>query len=337
MQILVLLGGESAERDVSYASGYAIAGALAGRGHNVMGLDPATGDWFDGPGWYEAGERITPAPPDQLDSAETAQQIARSLADPRLGAFDVIFIALHGGMGEDGTVQTLLGLAGLKYTGSGPLTSGVAMNKDTTKRLFRQAGIHTPDWIFPLQSGDDVFGNLGFPVIVKPVAEGSTVGVTLVKDPSQFEAAIQNAGEHPMFERFIPGREISVGVLDGRALPPVEIVPRHEIYDYECKYTDGMSTFICPAKLDPGITEEVSGLASRAFQVLGCAGYARVDFRLSPDHVPFCLEVNTLPGMTSHSLVPLAARTFGIDFGTLCEQICEIALRPKRSKEKKPA
>lgn len=333
MQILVLLGGDSAERDVSYASGHAVAKALTARGHQVAGLDPATGTWFDQPGWFEAEESIATLPPGEVDLEETSRQAVESLGDPRLRTFDVVFIALHGGSGEDGTIQTLLGLAGVKYTGSGPLTSGVAMHKDTSKRLFRQAGIHTPDWVYPYKTGDDIIGNLGFPVIVKPVAEGSTVGVTLVKDPAEFEAAIQRAGEEPMFERYIAGRELSVGILDGRALPPVEIIPKHDIYDYECKYTDGMSKFICPAQLDEQTTDELAGMSARAFDVLGCAGYARVDFRFSPDRVPFCLEVNTLPGMTSHSLVPLAAKVIGIDFGTLCEQICEIALKPRPTRK----
>jgi D-alanine-D-alanine ligase len=262
-----------------------------------------------------------------MDQRATAKMLTQSIADPRVGSFDVAFLALHGGTGEDGTVQTLLGLAGVKYTGSGPLTSGVAMHKDTTKRLFRHAGIPTPDWIYPLRNGDDPFGNLGCPVIVKPVAEGSTVGLTLLKDAKGLPEAIRLAGGEPMVERFIPGRELSVGILGGRALPPVEIIPKHEIYDYECKYTDGMSLFVCPAELESGITDEVCGLAARAFDVLGCKGYARIDFRLSPDKVPFCLEVNTLPGMTSHSLVPMAAKVVGMDFPTLCEQICELALK----------
>jgi D-alanine-D-alanine ligase len=248
-----------------------------------------------------------------------------SLADPSLSTYDVVFLALHGGAGEDGTVQSLLALSGARYTGSGPLSSAVAMHKDTTKRLLVQAGVPTPDWIYPYRDGLDV-SKLGLPLIVKPVAEGSTVGLTLVKSHSQLAVAAAKAGD-AMIERFIPGRELSVGILDGRALPPVEIVPRHEIYDYECKYTDGMSEYLCPAPLDLEVTERVCELAGRAFEALGCHGYARIDFRLAADATPYCLEANTLPGMTSHSLVPMAAREIGLDLGGLCETICTLARR----------
>ena len=325
MNILVLLGGDSSERDVSWASGVAVAKALAAKNHLVTGLDPATGDWFDGSDWYGSERTIDKAPPEP-DLAETAgSRLSHVLSDIRITTFDVVFVALHGGSGEDGTVQTLLGLTGVAYTGSGPLSSGVAMHKDTSKRLFKQAGVPTPDWVYPADSGTHVVDALGLPLIVKPVAEGSTVGLTLVKEATELTGAVARAGD-AMFEAFIPGRELSVGILNGRALPPVEIVPEHEIYDYECKYTDGKSEFKCPAPLNANETERVSALADRAFQALGCRGYARIDFRLAEDGTAYCLEANTLPGMTSHSLVPMAALAVGMDFGTLCETICQLAL-----------
>jgi D-alanine-D-alanine ligase len=323
VNILVLLGGDSSERDVSWASGVAVASALASRHHQVTGLDPAAGLWFEGADWHASERTIDTAPP-ETECADAASPLSHVLADARITSFDVVFIALHGGSGEDGTVQTLLGLTGVAYTGSGPLSSGLAMHKDTSKRLFKQAGVPTPDWVYPADSGTDVVKALGLPLIVKPVAEGSTVGLTLVKDAADLTGAVARAGD-AMFEAFIPGRELSVGILGGRALPPVEIVPDHEIYDYECKYTDGMSEFLCPAPLDAAEAERVSVLAGRAFEALGCRGYARIDFRLAGDGTVYCLEANTLPGMTSHSLVPRAAMAAGMDFATLCETICQLA------------
>lgn len=320
MRILVLLGGESAERDVSWSSGLEVARALAARHHEVTGLDPATGEFFRDH-WYRRETQIRSTPPDP--SQATHHTLVTSLSDPELATFDVVFIALHGGSGEDGTVQSLLSLAGAVYTGSGPLSSAVAMHKDTTKRLLLQAGVPTPDWIYPFANGS-LPDRLGMPLVVKPVAEGSTVGLSLVKQPADLAAALEKAGD-AMLEAFIPGRELSVGILDGRALPPVEIIPRHEIYDYECKYTDGMSEYRCPAPLPPEVTERVCELAGRAFAALGCQDYARIDFRLAADQTPYCLEANTLPGMTTHSLVPMAAREVGLDLGALCETICRLA------------
>lgn len=323
MRVLILLGGDSAERDVSCSSGLAVARALASRHHDVTGLDPATGEYFRGT-WYERDSPIRRTPPDARFGGTSKSRLVESLSDPAVTAFEVVFIALHGGSGEDGTVQSLLGLAGVAYTGSGPLSSGVAMHKDTTKRLLVQAGVPTPDWIYPYRPGNQAVAKLGLPLIVKPVAEGSTVGLTLVKEAGQLDAAVSRAGD-AMLERFIPGRELSVGILDGRALPPVEIVPRHEIYDYECKYTDGMSEYHCPAPIPDDTTALVCELAGRAFAALGCSGYARIDFRLAADGGAYCLEANTLPGMTSHSLVPMAAHAIGLDLPALCETICRLA------------
>jgi len=327
MRVLILLGGDSAEREVSLATGGAVARALAGRGHELAGLDPAAGRWFTQSELLEVKDQTRREPPAQLNAEAASRNLTGSLADPRVGQFDVAFLALHGGAGENGTVQTMLGLSGIPYTGSGPLASGVAMHKDTAKRLFRQAEIPTPDWLYPVGADAEPILRLGLPLIVKPVAEGSTVGLTLLKEASGLEAALRTAGPDAMCEVFIPGRELSVGVLGRRVLPAVEIIPQHEIYDYECKYTDGKSDFVCPAPLDDATAQSVARHAQAAFRVLGCAGYARVDFRLTAQNEPYCLEVNTLPGMTSHSLVPMAARQAGIDFPALCEEICELALR----------
>jgi D-alanine-D-alanine ligase len=327
MRVLILLGGDSAEREVSLTTGGAVARALAGRGHELTGLDPAAARWFTQAELLELQDQTRREPPAQLNAAAASRNWTESLADPRVGQFDVAFLALHGGAGENGTVQTMLGLSGVPYTGSGPLASGVAMHKDTAKRLFRQAGIPTPDWLYPVGADSQAVGRLGLPLIVKPVAEGSTVGLTLLKEAPGLDAALRTAGPDAMCETFIPGRELSVGVLGDRALPAVEIIPQHEIYDYECKYTDGKSEFVCPAPLDEATAQQLARHARAAFSVLGCRGYARIDFRLTKSNEPYCLEVNTLPGMTSHSLVPMAAREAGIDFPALCEEICALAMR----------
>ena len=330
MQILILLGGHSAERDVSFVTGVAVARALASSGHQVTGCDPSTGTWFEGTDWFTADRHIDRAPPAIGNEASAAETMTAVLSDTRVATFDVVFLGLHGGAGEDGTVQTLLGLAGATYTGSGPLSSGVAMHKVTSKRLFLQAGIPTPRWVFPAGEPARLIEQLGLPLIVKPVAEGSTVGLTLVKESGDLADALTRAGADPLVETFIPGREISVGILGGRTLPAVESIPEHEIYDYECKYTDGKTQYRCPAPMDPAVAQRVHDLAGRAFDALGCAGYARADFRLAEDGEAYCLEVNTLPGMTSHSLVPMAAQAEGIDFPTLCETICRLAVEKPR-------
>lgn len=325
MKVLILLGGQSAERDVSFVTGLAVANALKARGHSVTGLDPADGKWYEGSDWHANKHLIANTPPAHSTADRQARILSTSLNDTRINEFDTVFIALHGGTGEDGTVQTLLELMGVPFTGSGPLSSGLAMHKHTSKRLFLQSGIPTPDWLFPVENGTNPLDELDLPLIVKPVAEGSTVGLSLVKDAADLPEALKRAGRNAMVESFIPGRELSVGVLGDRALPPVEIIPDHEIYDYECKYTEGMSQYKCPAPLDSDVEAYVLELSLRAHKALGCEGVARVDFRLSHDYTPYCLEVNTLPGLTSHSLVPMGAQAAGMDFETLCEHICEIA------------
>jgi D-alanine-D-alanine ligase len=241
---------------------------------------------------------------------------------------DVLFLALHGGRGEDGTIQTLLDVVGVPYTGSGPLGSAMAMDKDVSKRLFRQAGVPTADWAMapvPLAEAEATFG---WPLVVKPSKQGSTVGLTVVKEAGQYEGAVELARRYDdevMIERFVPGRELTVGVLEGQALSVGEIIPRHEIFDYECKYTPGMSEEIFPADLPASITEECQRLGLLAHEALKLGGYSRVDFRLTPAGEALCLEVNTLPGMTATSLLPQSARAVGIEFPDLCERICRTA------------
>jgi len=238
---------------------------------------------------------------------------------------DVIFVSLHGGRGEDGTLQALLDVVGVPYTGSRALGTALAMDKDVSKRLFRVAGVPTADWLMAPASSDEAGRRLGWPVVVKPSKQGSTVGLTLVKEPKAYDAAIQLAARHDdevMIEAFVPGRELTVGILDGRALAVGEITPQHEIFDYECKYTPGMAQETFPAALSPTETAECQRLGLTVHQALKLGGYSRVDFRFSPQGELVCLEVNALPGMTATSLLPQSAAAVGIPFAELCERIC---------------
>ena len=241
---------------------------------------------------------------------------------------DVVFLGLHGGQGEDGTIQALLDAFGLCYTGSGHLASALAMDKELSKTLFRAAGVSTADWLMAPQSADVVGKTLGWPVVVKPSKEGSTVGLSVVKSPADLNAAITEASRYDdevIIEKFIPGRELTVAVLGEVALPVGEIFPKHEIYDYECKYTVGMAREEFPAPLSPEVAVRVQDQAVKAFRALKLSGCARIDFRLDAANVPYCLEANTLPGMTGTSLVPQAAEAAGISFEELCDRIAHLA------------
>jgi D-alanine-D-alanine ligase len=242
---------------------------------------------------------------------------------------EVIFLALHGGKGEDGTIQALLDMANIRYTGSGHLSSALAMDKDLSKKLFRAEDVKTADWIMAPVQVEQVEGILGLPVIVKPSKQGSTVGLSVVKKREELMPAIEEASlydDEVMVERFVPGRELTVGVLGDIALPVGEIISKHEIYDYECKYTPGMATEEFPAKLSREATEKVQQQALAAFRALKLRGYARIDFRLTTEGEFYCLEANTLPGMTGTSLIPQGAAAMGITFPELCERIVKLAL-----------
>ncbi|MFN2399889.1 MAG: D-alanine--D-alanine ligase, partial [Gemmatimonadaceae bacterium] len=246
---------------------------------------------------------------------------------------EVVFLALHGGQGEDGTLQALLDMAHIRYTGSGHLSSALAMDKDLSKYLFRAAGVDTPEWLMAPAEEDDVVETLGMPVVVKPSKQGSTVGLSVVRESPKLQAAVEEArayDDEVMIERFIEGRELTVSVLGDEALPVGEIKPKHEIYDYECKYTKGMAVEVFPAELTTKATTEVQRQALTAFRALKLGGYARIDFRMAQDGRFYCLEANTLPGMTELSLLPQAAAARGMSFPALCERIVELALDKKR-------
>jgi len=332
MRVTVLTGGTSAERDVALASAVQVIGALRSRGHEVAVVDTARGyiPEADEAALLSALVGTEPPPIAQLQGLERGLLLTGLANLAAVRDADVLFLALHGGRGEDGTIQTLLEMVGVPYTGSGRLGSAMAMDKDISKRLFEAAGVPTAAWVMAPAARDEVGRQFGWPVVVKPSKQGSTVGLSVVKSPKDYEAAVTLARQYDdevMIEAFVPGRELTVGVLEGRALAVGEIIPRHEIFDYECKYTPGMSQEIFPADLPRSVADECARLSLLAHEALKLGGYSRVDFRLTPAGDLFCLEVNTLPGMTATSLLPQAARAVGIEFPELCERICRVAPR----------
>ncbi len=331
MRITVLTGGTSSERDVALASAVQVVAALRSRGHDVSVVDTARGYLQQSDEPAMLGSRVGVAPPsiDHLRALERGILLSGLAGIPVVRQAEVLFRALPGGPGEDGTLQTLLEMVGVPYTGSGRLGSAMAMDKDVAKRLFRDAGVPTADWTMSRIDATEAERRFGWPLVVKPSKEGSTVGLSVVKAPGDLAAAVELAARYDdevMVERYVPGRELTVGILEGRALAVGEIIPRHEIFDYECKYTPGMSEEIFPADLPESVTREAGRLGVLAHEALKLGGYSRVDFRLTPEGGLFCLEVNTLPGMTATSLMPQSAAAAGIPFPELCERICRAAL-----------
>jgi D-alanine-D-alanine ligase len=322
------MGGTSDERAVSLASGAQVARALRELGHEVVAVDTACGILAptEEAALLESGVRAAPTAKElrALDESHTVA-LARQ---PALGDIDVFFIALHGGTGEDGTIQALLDVAGVAYTGSDRLGCSLAMDKEVSKRLFRDAGIPTPAWMTGTPTAQEVANELGLPVIVKVASGGSSLRLILAHDMDELEGAIRESrtwDDVVLFERFHRGRELTVAVVGGRALPVGEIIPAHEIFDYECKYQPGLAEEIFPADIDPEVAQRVQQLAVRAHEALRLRDYSRVDFVLDAEGVPWCLEANAAPGMTANSLLPKAARAAGIDFPQLCDRIAGLA------------
>jgi D-alanine-D-alanine ligase len=330
MRVTVLTGGATSERAVAFASASQIVAALRSRKHDVSVVDLAGGQ-LD-----ERGERellggavgLTPPSVDALAEREK-KMLSEGLAElPSVQEADVLFLAVHGGALEGGTLQAVLDVIDVPYTGSGPLASALAMDKDLSKRLFRATGVPVPAWFMAPVAGDDVTTALGWPVIVKPSKQGSSVGLTLVKKAQDLDGAVKLASEYDdevMAEQFIPGRELTVGILGDVPLPVGQIVPKHELFDYETKYTPGMSEETFPAKIDIVLARQLQEYALMAHRALKLSGYSRVDFRVTPDGDIFCLEANSLPGMTRTSLLPQAAQAAGIPFAELCERIARLA------------
>jgi D-alanine-D-alanine ligase len=245
---------------------------------------------------------------------------------------DVVFIALHGAMGENGQIQAVFDVMGIKYTGTGYIGSLLAMDKDLTKKLIRQAGIPTAEWIIydASMSMQNVTDRIGLPCVVKPCSAGSSIGVSIVKDAGELEKAVLTAkrvGTDILIEKMIPGREFSVGILDGKALPVIEIIPKEGFYDYKNKYQPGLTNDICPANLSENDTRRVQDAALKAHEVLRLGTYSRIDFIQDVSGEFICLEANTLPGMTPTSLIPQEAMALGIGYEDLCNLIVNAVMR----------
>jgi len=328
-RIAVVTGGSTPERDVAIAGAGQVVKALRDRGFAVSVVDTAAGEL--------AGEAereflsVTvgrdPPPPETLERL-AEQELGPRLADlPSIRHSDVVFIVLHGHQGEGGSIQAVFDLAGVCYAGSGPIGSGVAMDKDLAKRLIRAAGIPTPDWLMWPARREEV-EKLGLPLIVKPSKVGSSVGLSVVRDPAGLEAAVATAAgfdDEILLERYVDGRELTVGILAGKPLGVGEIIPSHETFDYECKYTPGACEEIFPARIDPKLARKVQELALATHVALKLRDFSRIDFRVDADEAPYCLEANTLPGLTVTSLLPQSALCVGLGFAELCESICRSA------------
>ena len=330
MRITVLTGGATAERAVAFASASQIVAALRSRNHTVAVVDLAGGPLDERAERELLAGPVGAAPPQVEALAERQRRVlSEELGDlEAVRGADVLFLAVHGGSLEGGTLQAVLDVVGIPYTGSGPLASALAMDKDLAKRLFRATGVPVPAWFMAPVGPEDVSTALGWPVIVKPSKQGSSVGLTLVKKAQDLDNAVKLAEHYDdevMAEQYIPGRELTVGVLGDVPLPVGEIVSKHELFDYVTKYTPGMSDETFPAKIDTALARQLQEYALMAHRALKLSGYSRIDFRVSSEGDIFCLEANSLPGMTRTSLLPQAAQAAGIPFPELCERIARLA------------
>ena len=334
MKIAVLFGGTSEERDVSIASAAQVIPVLRSLGHEVVAVDTAVGRLEGAAERKLLENRVAPVPPSDQSMANLRSGALANPAtsiDPR--EIDVVFLALHGGAGEDGRMQAMLDLAGLRYTGSNHIASAAAMDKDLSKRLFRAAGVPTADWRMAPVNTDAVVQSLGLPVVVKPNKQGSTVGLTVVRDAAKLQAAIElglRYDDEVMIEKFIPGREFTVGILDGAALPVGEIIAPGEVFDYQSKYQSGGAREVFPADIPAGEAAILQKHALAAHHALKLGTYSRIDFRRDASGAFWCLEANSLPGMTGTSLLPQAARAAGISFAELLAKICAGAVGASR-------
>ncbi|SHI21980.1 D-alanine-D-alanine ligase [Sporobacter termitidis DSM 10068] len=341
MNIIVLCGGLSAERDVSITSGTMVTSALRRRGHKAVLVDL----YFGYPQHYDDPKGIFDTVYDDgiAAVAETAPDLEvvkasrKQFNDSRMGdnileicrAADIVFMALHGEDGEDGKVQATFDMAGIKYTGSGHLSSAVAMNKEVAKKLFEVGGVKTPRGI-TVKKQDRDYENVGFPCVVKPRSRGSSVGVSVVKTPEEYGAALELAFKYEddvIVEQYIKGRECDVGVLAGKAFPVIEICPKSGFYDYKNKYQSGLTDEYCPADLPAEVTEKLQRTAERVYEVLMFDVYGRMDFIVDETGEVWCLEGNTLPGLTPTSLLPQEAAADGMSYDDLCEAIIAHSLK----------
>jgi len=326
--VALLLGGTSPEKEVSKATSKSIMKALYDLGYKVKLINPAYGlmqpkneeDFFTEKEFTEISNR------------NYIEAINSTLFDD----VDIAFIGLHGKSGEDGTVQSLLELRGIEYTGSKVLASSLAMDKHMTKVMLKHFGVSTPKWFVVDKKATDytsvqekIKKSFGYPCVIKPNDQGSTIGLTICRGAVEVEAAIKKALEfskNALIEEYIPGREFTVAAIDQQTLPVLEIKPLSGFYDYESKYTKGKTEYIVPAEIPANVAEHLQKQALLAFNSVGCENYARIDFRVNKDFESFCLEINTLPGMTSTSLVPKMAKAAGISFEELIDRIIKYEL-----------
>ena len=338
MKIAVVCGGLSNERDVSITSGSCVARALREKGHKVVLLDlyyGYSGKYMDPAELFEREQEDL-----RYSVREETPDIEKMIVDgdgSRIGknvieicrAADISFLALHGEDGENGKVQATFDMFGIRYTGSGYLGSALAMNKELSKVLFRHSGIPTPAGIV-LEKGAESYEDVGFPCVVKPCSGGSSVGTSIVYRRDEYDAALEFAFRFEarvLVERYVKGRELTVGVMDGRAMPVIEIIPKSGWYDYKNKYQAGLTEELCPAPLSPEDTDRVQRLAERVAEALMIDVYCRADFLMDEsDGQLYCLEANTLPGMTPTSLVPQMGAAQGMDFGEVCEKIIAVSM-----------
>jgi D-alanine-D-alanine ligase len=342
LNIIVLTGGVSSERNVALASGKAIVKGLRDSGHNVKAVDPIYGELQPE---EENIFNVKPSIGKEFPTADelktySNKKVIECINSKLFDDIDIVFLGLHGKFGEDGKIQSLLEMRGVNYTGCGVTSSAMAMDKNISKIMFEHFGIPTPSW-FMIRKGnysfnhidEKVHAEIGYPAVIKPNDEGSTVGLSIVQpdvEDVQLTDALELAFKYTdsvMIEQFIPGRELTVAILGDEALPVVEIKPKDGFYDYEHKYTSGRTEYFCPAELPEDIALEIQNLALIAHNALGCKVYSRVDFRLNTENKFYCLEVNTLPGMTELSLVPKGALARGISFKELLNRIIELSLK----------
>ncbi len=350
MKIVVLAGGLSPERNVSLSSGSMVCQALRDRGHRVALVDLYFGLQDTGVGLVE---ELFDAPiPDhfkkvskQAPDLEQVKAQRRGSSPSQFGEgvlelcamADCVFLALHGTCGEDGRVQAALDLLGVPYTGSDYLSSAMALDKDLTKRLVaNHPDVTTAKWETvdcAQESLDDIAARTRLPVVVKPLSSGSSIGVYIARTRDELCRALEASraiGGRTVLEEFIAGREFSVAILDGKTLPPIEIIPKDGFYDYSNKYQAGAATEVCPAQIPLEWEERMAAATRGVFETLGLCVYSRADFIVTPEGTPYFLEINTLPGMTPTSLVPQEAAAVGIEYGQLCEQIVLSSLEARK-------
>ena len=327
LNVALLVGGASAEREVSKHSSRAIYSSLVELGYTVKLIDPGYGiNQPEQPEDFFSDKDLFP-----ISARNYLEAVNSSLFDD----VDVAFLGLHGEWGEDGIIQSLLELRKIKYTGSDVLASSLTMDKMMSKIVMRDHGISVPNGFVIEKSYSyelilqKIKNEFTFPLIIKPNDQGSTFGLTICEKEDDVQKALSLSFQYSdktLIEEFIPGRELTVGILADKVLPVLEIRPKHNLYDYECKYTKGMSEYIVPAEIPEEIAKQIQEQTGRAFVSLGCRGYARADFRLNDAGKFYCLEVNSLPGMTATSLLPKAAKAVGISFTQLVEKIVNLAL-----------